>query len=131
MVFYDGRCGLCHRTVKFALRHDPTGSAFRFAPLQGATFRQRVPDSERAAMPDSVVVLTGDNRLLTKSDVLVHILGRLGGRWRVLARIAAVIPRRVLDGVYDFIARRRYGVFGKRDELCPVVPADLRARFDP
>jgi predicted DCC family thiol-disulfide oxidoreductase YuxK len=35
------------------------------------------------------------------------------------------------DFVYDFVARIRYRVFGTREDLCPIVPAALRARFDP
>jgi predicted DCC family thiol-disulfide oxidoreductase YuxK len=131
ILFYDGHCGLCHRAVKFVLKHDRSGRAFRFAPLQGATFQSRVPAADRADLPDSVVVLTADGSLLVRSDAFVHILRRLGGGWRILAGVLAVVPRPLRDVVYNFIARTRYSVFGKRDDLCPIVPADLRARFDP
>jgi predicted DCC family thiol-disulfide oxidoreductase YuxK len=131
LLFYDGHCGLCHRAVKFVLRHDRRGTAFRFAPLQGDTFQARVPPENRAGLPDSVVVLTADGKLLTRSDAFLHIFRRLGGEWRVLAGILEVIPRPMRDAVYNTIARIRYRVFGTRDDLCPIVPADLRARFDP
>jgi predicted DCC family thiol-disulfide oxidoreductase YuxK len=49
----------------------------------------------------------------------------------VLAGVLSVVPRGLRDFVYDFIARIRYRVFGRRDDLCPIVPAELRARFDP
>jgi predicted DCC family thiol-disulfide oxidoreductase YuxK len=48
-----------------------------------------------------------------------------------MAAFIAVIPRPLRDVVYEFVARIRYRVFGRRDDLCPVVPPDLRARFDP
>jgi len=86
---------------------------------------------QRAALPDSIVVLTDTGSLLVRSDAFIHILRRLGGGWRFLAGIVDVIPRSLRDLAYDFIARVRYRVFGKRDDLCPIVPADLRARFDP
>jgi predicted DCC family thiol-disulfide oxidoreductase YuxK len=35
------------------------------------------------------------------------------------------------DRAFDFVARIRYRVFGKREDLCPIVPAEWRARFDP
>jgi predicted DCC family thiol-disulfide oxidoreductase YuxK len=69
--------------------------------------------------------------LLARSDAVLHILRRLGGGWKILAGAAAVVPRGLRDAAYNFIARVRYGIFGKRDELCPIVPHDLRARFDP
>jgi predicted DCC family thiol-disulfide oxidoreductase YuxK len=130
-LFYDGHCGLCHRAVKFVLRHDRTGGAFRFAPLQGETFAARVAAERRAGLPDSVVVLTENRELLVRSDAFLHIFRRLGGGWGVLAALLSVVPRGLRDFVYDFIARIRYRVFGKREDLCPIVPAELRARFDP
>jgi predicted DCC family thiol-disulfide oxidoreductase YuxK len=131
ILFYDGHCGLCHRAVKFVLKHDRSGKTFRFAPLQGATFQSRIPATERANLPDSVVVLTDDGALLMRSNAFIHILRRLGGGWKILAGVIAVVPRPLGDVVYDFIARIRYRVFGTRDDLCPIVPLDLRSRFDP
>jgi predicted DCC family thiol-disulfide oxidoreductase YuxK len=130
-LFYDGHCALCHGTVKFVVKRDRTGSAFRFAPLQGETFQADVTVEQRAGLPDSIVIRSADGSLLARSDAVVRILQRLGGGWRILASILAVIPRGLRDAVYDFIGRVRYRVFGKREDLCPVVPAELRARFDP
>ncbi len=130
-VFYDGHCGLCHRAVKFILKHDRSGSAFRFAPLQGETSQSLVPADRLASLPDSFVVLTRDGALLMRSNASLYILRSLGGSWKILANILSIIPRGLRDLAYDFVARIRYRVFGRRDDLCPVVPPDLRARFDP
>jgi predicted DCC family thiol-disulfide oxidoreductase YuxK len=130
-LFYDGHCGLCHRAVKFVLKHDRSGRTFRFAPLQGETFAARIPAERRAGLPDSIVVLTGDGALFVRSNAFLHILRRLGGGWTALASLLSVIPRRLRDFVYDFVARIRYRVFGRRDDVCPIVPPELRARFDP
>jgi predicted DCC family thiol-disulfide oxidoreductase YuxK len=131
ILFYDGHCGLCHRAVKFVLRHDRPGNAFRFAPLQGETFQSRVPPERRAGLPDSVVVLAANGDLLTRSDAFLHIFQKLGRGWDTLAVFLRVIPRPMRDAVYNAVARIRYRVFGTRDDLCPIVPADLRPRFDP
>jgi predicted DCC family thiol-disulfide oxidoreductase YuxK len=131
MLFYDGHCALCHGAVKFVLKRDRTGRAFRFAPLQGETFRARVPENARKDLPDSIVVLTERGDLLVRSDAFLHILRRLGGGWKVLAGLLRVIPRALRDAVYNFIARVRYRVFGTRTDWCPVAPPELRARFDP
>ncbi len=131
IVFYDGHCGLCDRAVKFVLKHDGSGHAFRFAPLQGTTFASRVSAEQRAKLPDAMVVLTKDGATLTRSDAFVHIFRRLGGGWRSLAGALAMIPRPLRNPIYDFIARIRYRIFGRRDEVCPIIPPELRARFDP
>lgn len=130
-IFYDGHCSLCHRTVKFVLKHDRSGTAFRFAPLQGETIKSLVAPELRATLPDSFVVLTRDGTLLTRSNASLHVMQGLGGAWRLLANILGLIPRALRDVVYDFVARIRYRVFGRQDNLCPVVPPNLRQRFDP
>jgi predicted DCC family thiol-disulfide oxidoreductase YuxK len=131
MLFYDGHCALCHGAVKFVLKYDRRGDAFRFAPLQGDTFRARVPEEVRATLPDSVAVLTERGVLLTRSDAFLYILARLGGIWKFAGGAMTVVPRALRDVVYDFVARVRYRVFGRREDLCPVIPAELRSRFDP
>jgi predicted DCC family thiol-disulfide oxidoreductase YuxK len=130
IIFYDGHCGLCHRAVTFVLKHDRSGTAFRFAPLQGTTFQERVPAGQRTNLPDSMAVQTASGALLLRSDAWLHILRRLGGGWRVGAALVAVVQRPLRDAFYNSIARIRYRVFGRRDELCPIVPAELRKRFD-
>jgi predicted DCC family thiol-disulfide oxidoreductase YuxK len=130
-IFYDGHCGLCHRAVKFVLKHDRSGNTFRFAPLQGQTFQLRVPSKQIPDLPDSFVVLTREGKLLMRSDASLYVMRRLGGGWKVLADILGVIPRGLRDAAYDFVARVRYRVFGRQDDLCPIVPPNLRTRFDP
>lgn len=129
-LFYDGYCRLCQHAVRFVLAEDTTGAAFRFAPLQGETFRARVTPEQRMGLPDSVVVQKSDGTLLMRSDAILYVMTRMGGVWRVLAAGMKVIPHGVRDFVYNIIARIRFRVFGRREDLCPVVPPELRARFD-
>lgn len=129
-LFYDGSCALCHGAVRFVLARDPEGSAFRFAPLDSLAFRSVASDEERAQLPDSLVVATEDGRLLTRSDAVLHLLRRLGGGWGVLASLGRWVPRPLRDLAYDFVARVRYRVFGRKDDACPVIPPALRSRFD-
>ena len=68
ILFYDGHCALCHGAVKFVLKHDRSGEAFRFAPLQGATFQSRISAGARAALPDSIVVLTEDGSYVRRAE---------------------------------------------------------------
>jgi len=75
--------------------------------------------------------MASEGVLLARSEAMLHILRRLGGGWRFSAGLLAAIPRPVRDAVYDFIARIRYRIFGRHDDMCPVTPPELRARFDP
>ena len=130
-VFYDGDCGLCHRSVRFLLGADREGRLFRFAPIEGETFRARVAPHLREALPDSLVVLAEDGRLLTRSAATVHVLRRVGGVWAVLAALVAAVPTGLRDAVYDVFARTRHRLFARPDGSCPVTSPPMRARFDP
>jgi predicted DCC family thiol-disulfide oxidoreductase YuxK len=130
VLFYDGGCAVCHRTVRFVLRAD-RAERFVFAPLQGSTFRQLLPESVRKSLPDSLVLRSPDGRLFVRSSAVLHILSRLGGIWAVLGGLARLVPRPLRDAVYDFIARIRLRLFDKPDDFCPLVPKELRARFLP
>jgi predicted DCC family thiol-disulfide oxidoreductase YuxK len=121
-IYYDGHCGLCHGFVKFVLGRD-TEARFRFSPLV------KLSPEERKDLPDSIVVRTPQG-LLVKSDAAFYVLKGLGGFWGGLAACARIFPRVIRDFVYDFIARIRYRIFGTRDAVCPLVPKELRSRFD-
>jgi predicted DCC family thiol-disulfide oxidoreductase YuxK len=129
MIFYDGHCGLCHHAVRFVLAEDHIGDTFRFAPLASEAFRAAVREADRIALPDSLVVLTAEGLLLTRSAAVLHILRRLGGVWRLLGDVVGIVPVGVRDRVYDGIARVRHRLFRSPAEICPIVPADLRGRF--
>ena len=127
-LFYDGQCGLCHAAVRFLLAEDPTpGGAFRFAPLGGETFRAAVPNP--ADLPDSLVLLTDDGRLLTRARAVLHAGRRLGGLWRAMAGIAGVLPTALLDRLYDAVARVRHRLVRPPADACPVAPGELRSRL--
>jgi predicted DCC family thiol-disulfide oxidoreductase YuxK len=130
LLFYDGGCGLCHRTVRFVIAHDPDGHAFRFAPLGGPTFLATIPAPRRAALPDSIVVRTADGRILDRSAAVLHIGQRLGGPWARAAELGWLVPRWVADPAYDLVARVRKRLFPTPTDTCPVLGEELRARFD-
>jgi predicted DCC family thiol-disulfide oxidoreductase YuxK len=130
IIFYDGHCGFCHRAVRWVVNHDPVGTRFRFAPLQGRTFQKLVPAFYRAALPDTMVLRTNDAKLLVRSDAFIHILRRLGGPWMPLGTALSFVPRFIRDGGYNFVARIRHGLFARPTDTCPVLRPDQRARFE-
>ena len=130
LVFYDGNCGLCHRTVRFLLVEDTVGNLFRMAPLQGELITQKLSETQRANLPDSVVLLTADGRLLVRSDAVVVLLQRLGGYWRCLGFLLALIPSFLRNGGYSIVASVRHHIFEKPADSCPILPPHLRDRFD-
>lgn len=114
-VLYDGSCGLCHRSVRFLIAEDVSGTSFVYAPQEGGGA--------------TVIVETPNGQTLTKSSAVIHLMHRLGGLWRVVAVVFALVPRGLRDVGYDFVARVRYRIFGKTKDACPLMPAELRSRF--
>lgn len=130
-LFYDGDCGLCHRAVLFALRHDAEGVRFRYAPLASRTFAETFSEAARRELPDSVIVRTADGRTLSRWAAVQHIAERSGGIWASLAKIAGILPHWLLNWGYDGVARVRKKIFAQPKESCPMLPPELRGRFLP
>ena len=111
------------------LRHE-RGHVLQFAPLQS-----EIGDAIRARHPglagvDSMVWVeqtVGGERVLTRSSAALRVARYIGGPWRVLA-VAALVPPRIRDSVYDFIARHRHRLV-RGAEQCYLPPPAVRARF--
>ena len=121
VVFFDGVCGLCNRTIDILLWVDRRHRLV-FAPLQGASAERLVPASDRL-LPGSVLVL--DRAGFTReSTAVVRVLWALGGIAHVIGWCIWLVPRRVRDALYRFVARNRTKVFGVRNECRVPTPAE-------
>jgi predicted DCC family thiol-disulfide oxidoreductase YuxK len=129
-VFYDGTCGLCHRTVRFLLAEDRTG-LFQLASMQSPAFTRLVPLEERAELPDSMVLRGRNGQLLCRARAAIEVGTALGGLWRAIATLWMIVPPEAADRLYDFVAARRHQLFAPPDAACPLVPPRLRTRFVP
>jgi predicted DCC family thiol-disulfide oxidoreductase YuxK len=131
VIFFDGVCGLCNRTVDFVLREDRAG-IFLYSPLQGDTFRKIAPERPEAIDANSLFVLRRDlekDVLLKRSEAILYILDHLP-RYRWLGRLGRIFPAQIRDAIYRLIAATRYQIWGKRDS-CRLPIAEERARFLP
>lgn len=129
-ILFDGTCALCHGTVTFVLKRDRSPRPFHFAPLQGEYVKKILPEDVRGRLPDSVVVLDAQGRLRIESAAVIYILRRLGGWWGFVAKVLWLVPRPLRDLGYRMVASVRKKIFGTKDDLCPVIPAEWRGRFE-
>jgi len=133
IVLYDGVCGLCNRLNQFLLKRD-THDRFRFASLQ-SNFAADVLKRHGANPEDLdtvyVVIDYGQSteRLLTRSDAILHALTQLDGVWK-LAATGRVLPKTLRDVVYKIVARNRYRVFGKYESCMLPEPKHHRKFLD-
>lgn len=126
IILFDGLCKLCHFSVHFVIKHDKL-QKFRFVSLQssvGKTFLKK------AGLPsdyqDGLVYVQGNNIFLDSTAVL-KILKELNGIWKTLY-IFKLVPRKLRDSIYHFIAKIRYRVFGKYQQ-CPVPEKESEHLF--
>lgn len=101
IVFYDGECGLCQRSVAFILKWDRF-KLLSFAPLNGVTYKTLF--TEPSDM--STVVFYRAGQLFTKSEAIIEI-GRVLGGWAKLLLLLRLIPRIIRDSIYYFVASKR------------------------
>jgi predicted DCC family thiol-disulfide oxidoreductase YuxK len=127
ILFFDGVCGLCNRFVDFVIKQDRAG-VFHFAPLQGETAREHLPEADVRNI--QTMVLSDEQGVFRKSTATVRVLTRLGGMWRVIGGALRLVPRPLRDAGYTLVARYRYTIFGKK-ETCRIPTAAERARFLP
>jgi predicted DCC family thiol-disulfide oxidoreductase YuxK len=126
IILFDGVCHLCSATVRFVIRRDPRARC-RFLPIQSdrgrELYRANGLDPEH---PDTLLVLA-NGKALKRSDAAIAIGRELGFPWS-LASLGLVLPRKLRDTLYDFIAVRRYRWFGK-NESCLMPTPEIRSRF--
>lgn len=133
LLLYDGTCGFCAESVQFVLRHDRRRRTLRFSSLQGPTaseIRSRHPELD---VVDSVIWFEPADaahaeQVLTKSSAVLRVLRYLGGVWRPLGVLAAIVPRALRDAVYDLIARHRHRLV-RGGPACVIPTPEERGRF--
>ena len=132
LVFFDGDCALCQKSVIFLLEKDVDGSRFRFGSQSGPEFQKSVPEARRPGAEGSLVVLTPDGEVLLRSTAVVRLLRRLGEPWRIAGTSLWLVPKPVRDLLYRVVAKLRRRLFRAPSSCaCGLLPASLRGRFLP
>jgi predicted DCC family thiol-disulfide oxidoreductase YuxK len=124
IIFFDSECMLCNTSVQWILNHERNHDVY-FAPLNGGTFNTLPIRSKD--LPDSILVWK-ESALYMKTSAIIHVLYAIGGPWRILSILMRIIPLFLANMIYDFIARKRYGWFGRTSE-CMLMKGSMRHRF--
>jgi predicted DCC family thiol-disulfide oxidoreductase YuxK len=124
IIFFDGVCNLCNGAVNFVIDHDPEAK-FKFAALQSDVAKKKLPQ-ERVQHVDSIVLLK-QGKTFIKSEAALLIAKELKFPWSMF-QVFLIIPKFFRDPLYNFIAKRRYKWFGKKD-ACRIPTPELQDRF--
>ena len=126
IIFYDGHCNLCNGFVNAIIKLDKK-SIFLFAPLNGNHAKNLLKKNNIKNITVDSVVLFNNNSISYKSKAVIDILISLGGIYRVLV-MTKIIPRAILDWLYNIVAKNRYSWFGKQDR-CMVPDKKIISKF--
>jgi predicted DCC family thiol-disulfide oxidoreductase YuxK len=126
-VFFDGYCVLCNGFVDYLLQND-TKKKLHFASLQGETAKKKLAPSYLHEV-DTVIFIDNNQDIFIKSAAVIAILKTLGGLWKLIS-LFSYVPVSLRDNIYDFVARKRYGWFGKRDQ-CRLPKEEEKDRILP
>lgn len=132
LIFYDGSCGLCDRTVQIVFAADKR-EVFAFAPLQGVTaeyYLKNMPAETRDI--DSIILIedfaTDTYRIYVRSKAVFRICRTLGGPW-FFPGLLSFFPSWLFDWSYRLIAKIRHRFFPQT--ICFIPPRNRPDRFFP
>ena len=126
IIFYDGHCNLCNGFVNAIIKLDKK-NIFLFAPLNGNHAKNLLKKNNIKNTTVDSVVLFNNNSISYKSKAVIEILISLGGIYRFLV-ITKIIPRAILDWLYNIVAKNRYSWFGKQNH-CMVPDKKIISKF--
>jgi len=113
--------------VQLIIKYD-NKAVFKFASLQSEFGQSMLAQFEKSTgfAPNSILLIV-DEKIYIESTAALKIASKLRFPFPLLS-IFMLLPARLRDFVYTFIARNRYAWFGKK-ESCMVPTPDLRSRF--
>ncbi len=114
IIFYDGDCGLCQRSVAFLYQID-VNKQLCFAPLNGVTYCNYL---KAPANMETVLYFNGQ-KLFSKSTAIINCIVDMGGLWKLIV-VLKVVPLFIRDFLYNLIASNRNKV------SCLILPRDQR-----
>jgi predicted DCC family thiol-disulfide oxidoreductase YuxK len=126
IIFYDGNCPMCNAWVKRIIPLDHK-KRFHFAPLESETAHKVLTPIMPEYLKEDTIIYYEDGQVYLRSSAAIRIMAALGLPYN-LGVVFALVPLRIRDGVYRWVANRRYK-YGKRYDSCPVPPIEWRDRF--
>lgn len=107
VLFFDGDCLLCSKTVQWIIKNDKKG-IINFCSLE---------DGRKAGiigLGNDTVVLYYLQEKHQKSQAIAQVFKLLGGFYRYLGYIITLVPSFISNRIYDFVAKNRYRWFGRK-----------------
>lgn len=121
IVFFDGPCLFCQKSVQWLAQHEGLGRSLYFAPLQGETAEKLLSESLRTPPLQGVVFLDERSQVHEGAAAIRALANMLRMPWSIGARL-------MTGWAYQFVASRRHLLFRQKEESCLVSP-EMRERI--
>lgn len=127
IILFDGVCNLCNGAVQFIIKHDKKDT-FRFTALQsdlGKDICSYIGVDQTKI--DSIILYNPGVAYYYKSSAAIEIAEELGGIYSLIS-IFKILPEKIRNYIYDYIAKNRYKWYGKK-ESCMIPTTELKDKF--
>lgn len=119
ILFFDGECGVCSRTIRFILKNERSNNLF-FSSLQSDFAIRFLAERGIESVKSNTLNLFENGKLYSKSRAAMRLIPYLKRPYGLL-KILYIFPRFLRDFVYDRIAANRK-VFFK--DVCELISFD-------
>ncbi|MBK7629734.1 MAG: thiol-disulfide oxidoreductase DCC family protein [Ignavibacteriales bacterium] len=126
IILFDGVCNLCNYWVNFIIDRDKQ-NFFKFAALQSEKGKELIDKFDLPKDDFDSFILISENNIYKKSTAAFEILKHLNGLIKILFPLK-YLPVVFTDFFYNFIARNRYKIFGKK-ESCRIPTKEEKSKF--
>jgi len=128
LIIFDGECNFCNFYINKLISLD-TKRDFYFTPYNSKLAVRLMADSGFSSNYQESFILFTERKVYVKSDAIIIIFKRLGGKWKIPAWIMNyLIPGFIRDWCYDQVAKNRY-IISKNFDSCQIPTPEMRSRF--
>ena len=127
LMFYDGHCVACSRSVRFIADRSQR-RRLAFCALNSDASRATLDRYGLSDCNGETLVVLGPKGTLRGTDAIVEVTRYMHGPWPILGRFLALMPNSLRGPMYRFFARNRYRIAGRSDQ-CWFPEGELKRRF--
>lgn len=126
IVFFDGICNYCNWFIRFLIKNDSKEN-LRFSSLQ-SNFAKRVAEDKNLENNLTTIIFIEDEKIYKKSDAIIRIFLSTNSKLKIFGFLISIFPRFFRNFFYEFFAKRRYSIFGKK-EKCMIPEKNISHLF--
>ncbi|WKD87030.1 hypothetical protein KCTC32516_02410 [Polaribacter huanghezhanensis] len=127
IIFFDGVCKFCNRTVLFLIKRD-TRKKNLFAPLQSKIGQATLKEYNLPIDDFETIILLRNGKIYTKSTAILKVILGLSPIWFSISSILLIVPTSIRDWFYMVISKKRHLLFS-RNRHCEIPNEDVKSRF--